>query len=98
VRHFDSNYGQNLSIWDRMFGTLVPPEHPSRLRLGLSDGSEVVLNRSLWHMYWLPIRNAGRLLGRRFGRPDFARSTQAGTSQPHSGIGSIEAAGKVGAD
>jgi sterol desaturase/sphingolipid hydroxylase (fatty acid hydroxylase superfamily) len=61
ARHFDRNYGQNLVIWDRLFGTLVAPEHPSLLRLGLSAAEEIQLNRSVFHLYALPFRNAWRL-------------------------------------
>ncbi len=57
-RHFDSNYGLNLAVWDRLFGTHVPPEHPAQLRLGLSDGEQAMLNRNFLQMYLLPFRNA----------------------------------------
>lgn len=69
-RHFDSNYGLNLVIWDRMFGTLVTPEHPSTYRLGLSNHEEQEFNRSAVHLYWVPFRNIWRHLTGKAGNED----------------------------
>lgn len=38
-RHFDSNLGYALSVWDWAFGTLVIPERRGRVRLGV-EGEE----------------------------------------------------------
>jgi sterol desaturase/sphingolipid hydroxylase (fatty acid hydroxylase superfamily) len=35
-RETDSNYGTILTLWDRLFGTLVRVEAPGDLRIGLS--------------------------------------------------------------
>jgi sterol desaturase/sphingolipid hydroxylase (fatty acid hydroxylase superfamily) len=35
-RETDSNYGTILTVWDRLFGTLVRVETPAELRLGLA--------------------------------------------------------------
>lgn len=36
----DSNYSSVLSIWDRLFGSLLLRPHPERIRLGLPDWRE----------------------------------------------------------
>ncbi len=69
-RHFDSNYGLNLVIWDRIFGTLVTPEHPSTYRLGLSNHEEQEFNRSALHLYSVPFRNIWRHLTGKAGNED----------------------------
>lgn len=61
-RHFDCNYGLNLSIWDRLFGTLVTPEHQADYRLGLSNYEEREFNQSAFALYWIPFRNIWRFL------------------------------------
>jgi sterol desaturase/sphingolipid hydroxylase (fatty acid hydroxylase superfamily) len=39
-RHRDKNFGEVLSIWDRMFGTLIVPDHVEPLSFGLVDGND----------------------------------------------------------
>ena len=36
----DSNYGSMLSIWDRLFGSLLVRDNLDSLRLGLNDESD----------------------------------------------------------
>jgi hypothetical protein len=47
-RHF--RFVGDLAFWDRLFGTHVPPEHAAQLRLGLSDGEQAILNRTVLQM------------------------------------------------
>lgn len=59
-RHFDSNFGGSLAIWDRMFGTLYIPDGREVESFGL--GSETVEYRSLSALYILPFVKAWRIL------------------------------------
>lgn len=60
-RHFDKNFGGTLAVWDRWFGTLYIPEGRERLSFGL--GAEQSEYRSLFALYWTPLRrSAERLL------------------------------------
>lgn len=39
--HFDRNFGNTLTLFDRMFGTfMVPPERRGEMRFGVDDGQE----------------------------------------------------------
>lgn len=64
-KHFDKNFGLMLSVWDRMFGTLVVPEPDESFSFGLGqEGDEY---QSISGLLILPLRKMGRLLG--LGRP-----------------------------
>jgi len=57
ARHFGTNRGFELAIWDRMFGTLYVPVAEERFALGLGDGSDGTWH-SLGAMYLRPFRDA----------------------------------------
>jgi sterol desaturase/sphingolipid hydroxylase (fatty acid hydroxylase superfamily) len=66
-KHWDKNFGLGLSIWDRMFGTLVVPEPDEDFVFGLTE-NEHDEYQSLYKLHILPLKKiAGRisLLGRR---------------------------------
>jgi sterol desaturase/sphingolipid hydroxylase (fatty acid hydroxylase superfamily) len=64
-RHYDKNFGLMLSVWDRMFGTLVVPEPNESFSFGLGrEGDEY---QSTVGLFILPLRKMGRRLG--IGRP-----------------------------
>lgn len=54
AEHFDRNFGNMLSVWDRLFGTYTPPqERPRRLRFGL--GAETARYGSVLRLYGVPV-------------------------------------------
>lgn len=55
VNHLDRNFGNMLSIWDRLFGTYVRPRGRERLMFGLDDGTT---HRGLFQLYLGPVRGA----------------------------------------
>ena len=59
--HYDRNFGQVLSIWDRLFGTLKVPGPNQDFAFGLIH-SEHDEYQSLRRLYWLPIRKAARVV------------------------------------
>lgn len=59
-KHYDKNFGLLLSIWDRMFGTLVIPEPDESFQFGLAN-DEHKEYRSLVAVYLLPLRKIYRL-------------------------------------
>ena len=64
-KHWDKNFGLGLSIWDRMFGTLVVPEKDEDFVFGLT-GNEHDEYQSLYKLHVLPVKKiAGRLRLRR---------------------------------
>lgn len=64
-RETDSNYGFNLSVWDRLFGTYndQPEAGHDRMRIGLDD-YDGPRTASLGWALALPFRRAGYRLGR----------------------------------
>jgi sterol desaturase/sphingolipid hydroxylase (fatty acid hydroxylase superfamily) len=60
-RHYDRNFGLAFAFWDRMFGTLMPPETGEAFRFGLGD-TESREYRSVLRLYYVPLRNIGRML------------------------------------
>lgn len=65
VRHWDKNFGLTLSIWDRLFGTLVVPEKDEDFVFGLTD-SEHDEYQSLYKLHVVPVKKiAARLIRRR---------------------------------
>lgn len=60
-KHYDQNFGQVLSVWDRMFGTLRVPHENEDFEYGLVD-HEHDEYQSLARLYWVPIWKAVRVL------------------------------------
>ena len=59
-RHWGTNRGANLAIWDRLYGTLyVPGLEQENFRMGLGDGTEAQWHR-LWTIYVQPFRESFR--------------------------------------
>ncbi len=61
-RHWDKNFGLSLSIWDRMFGTLVVPEPDEDFVFGLTD-DEHDEYQSLYRLHVVPLRKIAARLG-----------------------------------
>jgi sterol desaturase/sphingolipid hydroxylase (fatty acid hydroxylase superfamily) len=60
-KHIDKNYGLTLTIWDRVFGTLVAPEPGEGFVFGLTEGEHVEYH-SLYKLYVVPIQKIARRL------------------------------------
>jgi sterol desaturase/sphingolipid hydroxylase (fatty acid hydroxylase superfamily) len=67
-REHDSNYGFNLSIWDRLFGTYTaqPQDGHQGMTIGLTPYQSEAPARFGWSL-WLPFAHDGRAGG---GTPD----------------------------
>ncbi len=66
-KHLDKNFGLTLSLWDRLFGTLVVPEPDESFVFGLTGGEQVEY-QSLYKLHVVPLKKiAGRIgfFGRR---------------------------------
>jgi sterol desaturase/sphingolipid hydroxylase (fatty acid hydroxylase superfamily) len=60
-KHWDKNFGLGLSIWDRMFGTLVVPEPDEDFVFGLTQ-NEHDEYQSLYRLHVVPLKKiAGRI-------------------------------------
>jgi sterol desaturase/sphingolipid hydroxylase (fatty acid hydroxylase superfamily) len=60
-KHWDKNFGLCLSIWDRMFGTLVAPELDEDFVFGLTDNEHDEF-QSLYRLHVVPLKKiAGRI-------------------------------------
>jgi sterol desaturase/sphingolipid hydroxylase (fatty acid hydroxylase superfamily) len=71
-RHFDRNFGEVLSVWDWMFGTLYLPKEREELRFGIGD-EERQPHPTLAAAMLEPFGYAWRALrGRRDSGPDVA--------------------------
>nr|WP_294549668.1 sterol desaturase family protein [uncultured Rhodopila sp.] len=66
-KHWDKNFGLTLTIWDRMFGTLVIPEPDEDFVFGLT-GNEHDEYQSLYRLHVVPLQKIGRRLGLLGGR------------------------------
>lgn len=66
-QHAGVNRGFMLAIWDRFFGTLLPPGNEAALAFGLGDGTDGTW-RGLFRLYGWPCRDALRLAVPRFWR------------------------------
>jgi sterol desaturase/sphingolipid hydroxylase (fatty acid hydroxylase superfamily) len=62
--HWDKNFGLMLSVWDRMFGTLVVPRKNEDFVFGLTD-NEHEEYQSLYRLHVLPLKKILQLLRRR---------------------------------
>ncbi|MBE7159148.1 MAG: sterol desaturase family protein [Rhodospirillales bacterium] len=60
-KHWDKNFGLGLSIWDRMFGTLVVPEPNEDFVFGLT-GKEGDEYQSLYRLHVVPLKKIGQRL------------------------------------
>jgi sterol desaturase/sphingolipid hydroxylase (fatty acid hydroxylase superfamily) len=63
-KHYDSNMGGSLSVWDRMFGTIYYAKDPAEVT-GYGIGPETKDFRSLKTIYWRPLEQSVALLGKR---------------------------------
>ncbi|WP_428489961.1 sterol desaturase family protein [Rhodopila sp.] len=60
-KHWDKNFGLGLSVWDRLFGTLVVPEPDEDFVFGLTE-NEHDEYQSLYKLHVVPLKKiAGRL-------------------------------------
>ncbi len=55
-QHFDCNLGTALSIWDRVFGTLIKASEVNTIRFGL--GKDYKGDDSIKALYWVPFKEA----------------------------------------
>jgi sterol desaturase/sphingolipid hydroxylase (fatty acid hydroxylase superfamily) len=67
-RHFDRNFGNFFAFWDWLFGTLYVPRHKETFALGISNNQHLEFN-SVWNLYFVPFKNAFRLLRGRQSTP-----------------------------
>ncbi|HEY0183088.1 MAG TPA: sterol desaturase family protein [Rhodopila sp.] len=63
-KHWDKNFGLGLSVWDRMFGTLVVPEPDEDFVFGLTD-KEHEEYQSLYRLHVVPLKKIAARLGLR---------------------------------
>lgn len=61
-KHWDKNFGLTLSVWDRMFGTLVVPEPDEDFVFGLTD-NEHDEYQSLYRLHVVPLKKIAARLG-----------------------------------
>jgi sterol desaturase/sphingolipid hydroxylase (fatty acid hydroxylase superfamily) len=61
-KHWDKNFGLCLSIWDRMFGTLVVPEPDEDFQFGLADNEHEEF-QSLYNLHVVPLKKIARRIG-----------------------------------
>jgi sterol desaturase/sphingolipid hydroxylase (fatty acid hydroxylase superfamily) len=76
-KHWDKNFGLALSIWDRMFGTLVIPEKDEGFVFGLT-ANEHDDYQSLYRLHVVPLQKIGRRLGLLGGRRRLPPNQHAG--------------------
>ena len=77
-KHWDKNFGLGLSIWDRMFGTLVIPEKDEDFIFGLSH-NEAAEYQSLYRLHVVPLKKiAARLYPARHGKAPVRDTHHAG--------------------
>ena len=57
--HWNKNYGLMLSVWDRMFGTMIDPKRGETFEFGLG-GAEAREYRSVSALYLLPLIKIAR--------------------------------------
>jgi sterol desaturase/sphingolipid hydroxylase (fatty acid hydroxylase superfamily) len=86
VRHWDRNFGLVLSIWDRMFGTLLYAERYGTYRLGLPENGSNEF-RTVPQLYLTPLRTSVPILR------DYARAAFAPRRAPSAGEPALPASG-----
>lgn len=81
VRHADRNFGNLLSVWDRLFGTYFPVQNRRRpgFRFGVTDGAPG--HQTLFGLYLRPFVDALRSLGNR-AKKSGNGSAGGGTANP----------------
>jgi len=62
-KHYDKNFGLMLSVWDRLFGTLMRPEPDESFSFGLANGEHQEYH-SLTGLYLLPLVKIYRLIAK----------------------------------
>jgi sterol desaturase/sphingolipid hydroxylase (fatty acid hydroxylase superfamily) len=72
AKHWDKNFGLSLSIWDRMFGTLVVPEPDEAFVFGLTE-NEHDQYQSLYKLHVVPLKKIAARLGLAGRRRETAR-------------------------
>jgi sterol desaturase/sphingolipid hydroxylase (fatty acid hydroxylase superfamily) len=60
-KHFDKNFGLMLSVWDRIFGTLMIPERGEDFVFGLAE-NEHAEYQSLLRLYVRPLSRIGTMV------------------------------------
>jgi sterol desaturase/sphingolipid hydroxylase (fatty acid hydroxylase superfamily) len=74
-KHWDKNFGLGLSIWDRLFGTLVVPEPDEDFVFGLTE-NEHDEYQSLYKLHVVPLKKIGHRIGLAGPRRETVRSEQ----------------------
>ncbi|MEW6776982.1 MAG: sterol desaturase family protein [Bdellovibrionota bacterium] len=69
-KHLDKNYGEIFAIWDWLFGSLYVPRKKENLVFGIGKGIPQEYP-TLLDVYWVPLRNMGRMVFRR--KPELAK-------------------------
>ena len=52
-----SNFGFNLTLWDRLFGTYTQRQYDQNFRIGLPEFTDTKINSSLLGMLTIPLRS-----------------------------------------
>lgn len=60
-QHLDTNFSKYFSFLDWIGGTLYVPKQEEALDFGLSEGPDAEL-RTVWSLYWVPMKRAFRRL------------------------------------
>jgi sterol desaturase/sphingolipid hydroxylase (fatty acid hydroxylase superfamily) len=76
-KHWDRNFGLTLTIWDRLFGTLVVPEPDEQFVFGLTD-NEHDEYQSLYKLHVVPLKKIAHRLG--LSRPETERARPGQTA------------------
>lgn len=82
LRHWDRNFGLCFSWWDRCFGTLLLSKADEQYAQGLPQDVQPDY-LSVPNLYWVPLRNLGRLAWRRRPRlPGWLHAARPGHPAP----------------
>ncbi|MCB0218048.1 MAG: sterol desaturase family protein [Chrysiogenetes bacterium] len=60
-KHFNKNYGEILSLWDWLFGSLYLPKGREEITFGVAEGLAQE-HPTLIDAYLIPLRNIGRII------------------------------------
>ena len=55
-KHFDTNLGSALAVWDRLGGTLIKASEAGKINIGV--GKYDAKHDSIYAIYWLPVKLA----------------------------------------
>jgi sterol desaturase/sphingolipid hydroxylase (fatty acid hydroxylase superfamily) len=72
-QHLDTNFSKYFSFLDWIGGTLYVPKKEEALDFGLSEGPDPEL-KTVWSLYWVPMRRAIRGLLRSYAPPSVTDS------------------------